>query len=131
MLPRSRGSSSNTTGSGRASASTIAGSIAGRSASAITPVFGGKGASCVKGLRRDLAGQREQPFGEIGRQRGRETIELRGVAANDLRHVGAKAQSVLERMKALEHRQRSIAPSAPEARDERSLGHRAIMALLR
>ena len=42
--------------------------------------------------------------------------------------IGAEAQRVLEGVQSFEHRERRIAPGAPEARDERSILHSAIMA---
>ncbi len=57
-----------------------------------------------------------------------ELRQLGGVAADDLLQLRIEAQSVLERVKALEHGQRGIAPGAPEARDERPVLHPPIMA---
>ena len=49
------------------------------------------------------------------------------VAADDLVHVGAEAQRVLERVKPFEHGELRIAPGAAEARDQRAFLHAAIM----
>ena len=50
-----------------------------------------------------------------------QAVELGGVAGDDLEHVRAEAQGVLEGVEAFEHRERGIAPRAAEARDERSV----------
>ena len=47
-----------------------------------------------------------------------EAVELGYVARDDLEHVRAETQGVLERVKAFEHRQLGIAARAAEARDQ-------------
>ena len=74
------------------------------------------------------AGQLAHARAHIGGEKRREPLELGRVAAGDLEHVRAEAQRVLERVEAFQHGQRLIAPRAPEARDQRSFLHSAIMA---
>ncbi len=78
----------------------------------------------------DLTRERQQAGAEVWRKRAGEALELGCVAGEHLEHVGAEAQRVLQRVEAFEHGQRRIASRAPEARDERSVLHSAIMAPL-
>jgi hypothetical protein len=82
-------------------------------------------------LRADLLRHLAQASCDIRREQIGQPLELGAVAAEHLQHVRAEAQRVLERMKAFEHRQARIAPRAPEARNERSLLHSAIIAVPR
>src|SRR4029077_11575176 len=76
----------------------------------------------------DVTGEASQARGEIGSEQPGETIQLGRVAAGDLDHVRPEAKRVLEGVKAFEHRQRAIAPRAPEARDERPVLHGPMIA---
>ncbi len=131
MLPRSRGSSSS---DDRLAA--LAGEHVGRIDGGALGERHHAGARRQRGelrehLRLDLLRQRGDLRRDVRRQLGGEALELVAVAAHDLVHLGAEAQRVLERVKAFEHDERAIAPRAPEARDERSCRHWAIMAAIR
>jgi hypothetical protein len=76
----------------------------------------------------DVTGELAKARGEVGSEHPGETIQLGRVAAGDLDHVRPEAKRVLQRVKAFEHRQRAIAPRAPEARDERPVLHGPMIA---
>ncbi len=128
MLPRSRGSSSRTSGARRGVLSSSSESTRGRVAIAITPVLGASGASCAKTSGVDGPRQLVHARSELGRELRCETGKLGGVTADDVLQLRSEAQRVLERMKALQHGELGIASGAPEARDERPVLHPPIIA---
>ena len=93
------------------------------------PVDGASGASCSKTSgSTSRASARDAARPSSGASARCQALELGGVARDDLEHVRAEAQRVLERVEAFEHGERRIAPRAPEARDERSVLHAAMIA---
>jgi pyrroloquinoline-quinone synthase len=78
--------------------------------------------------RLDLTGERAQAVAQVGREQGGQTVELGGVAGDDLEDRGAEAKGMLECMEAFEHGERGIASCAPKARDERSVLHGPMIA---
>ena len=79
-------------------------------------------------LRLDLTHHRGDPLGDVGREQVAEAGQLRGVRCECLKHHGAEAQGVLQRMKSFQHGERRVAPCASEAWDRRAVLHAPMIA---
>ena len=118
MLPIVRGSSSSTTGAARASARTAARSTPGRRAIATTPVRGAWGTSWAISSASTGAVRAASEPARSGARSARQPLQLPGVRGNRLDHLGAEAQCVLERVKALQQGQLAVAAGGAVALDE-------------
>ena len=66
-------------------------------------------------LRRHRLDEREHPVEDVRRERAGQRAQRVAVIRDRLDHVRSEAQRVLERVKALEHDERGIAPGVAEA----------------
>ena len=81
-------------------------------------MLGASGASWSNSAGSTGARERAQALAQVGREPLGEALELIDVAGDDIEHVRAETQGVLERVKAFEHRQRGVPARAAVAGDQ-------------
>ena len=123
MLPRSRGSSSRTTGSG----SRVGEHRGGIDRAALGQRDHAGGWRQRRELGKDggldRTREREQARAQIGGEERREALELDRVRGDHLEQRSVEAEGVLERVEPFEHGERGVAPRTAKARDQRAVGH--------